>query len=558
MLRTCITIGREFEVTPAEQSICERLGMPLPVEHPDVRLQKQLAFRNEWGMYKRICDGTGKEIVSLVHPDRDRKVYGVDYWYSDHWDPMNYGMEYDPSRSFLDQITELARRVPIPAIVQFDSHNSNYSSWGGAIRNCYLCSCVSYTENCCYCYFTHESRSCIDSTEVHKGELAHTCIYGENIFNVRFAVLVDDCRDSAFLFDCKDCSDCFWCVGLRHKQYCIRNVEYSKEEYEAQLTEELAQAPLTMDTFDRFYQWSLRHPRHCNANMDSENSTGTRLYNCKDCTACYNTAEGENVTHGFGTLKVRDSMDVSFMGFDCELLYNSISGEETTWSGCNFFTMKSSRLWYSMYCLNSQDLFGCIGLRNKRFCILNKGYSEEDYEALRARIITDMQARGEWGRFLPPEASPFFYNETKAQELFPLTESSAGTFPWIHWFPQLEYKGEGYTPQKDSKVYAQEAAAKELLSSVLVCPVSKKPFKIVGQELALYLQMNAPIPLHHPMTRLAERHKYLLPYGLHARSCMNPTRHDTGAPCSNSFETPYGFERPEKVFCEDCYQHTVS
>jgi hypothetical protein len=31
---------------------------------------------------------------------------------------------------------------------------------------------------------------------------------------------------------CHACKDCFGCVGARHKQYCILNKQYTKEEYE--------------------------------------------------------------------------------------------------------------------------------------------------------------------------------------------------------------------------------------------------------------------------------------------------------------------------------------
>ena len=39
--------------------------------------------------------------------------------------------------------------------------------------------------------------------------------------------------DVAFgFFDLRGCSDCILCVGLRNKKYCIRNQQYTKEEYE--------------------------------------------------------------------------------------------------------------------------------------------------------------------------------------------------------------------------------------------------------------------------------------------------------------------------------------
>ena len=36
---------------------------------------------------------------------------------------------------------------------------------------------------------------------------------------------------------------------------------------------------------------------------------------------------------------------------------------------------------YSQFCYNSKDLFGCVGFVTQ-YCILNKQYSKEEYEAL--------------------------------------------------------------------------------------------------------------------------------------------------------------------------------
>jgi hypothetical protein len=33
------------------------------------------------------------------------------------------------------------------------------------------------------------------------------------------------------MFDCKNCENCFMCYNLKDKKYCIKNKQYSKEEY---------------------------------------------------------------------------------------------------------------------------------------------------------------------------------------------------------------------------------------------------------------------------------------------------------------------------------------
>ena len=83
-------------------------------------------------------------------------------------------------------------------------------------------------------------------------------------------------------------------------------------------------------------------------------------------------------------------------------------------------------------CYNSEHLFGCVGLRNKKYCILNKQYTQEEYEKIVPQIITHMQtttakdgAGSERGEFFDPQLSPFGYNETVANEYYPLSKEQA-------------------------------------------------------------------------------------------------------------------------------------
>jgi hypothetical protein len=71
----------------------------------------------------------------------------------------------------------------------------------------------------------------------------------------------------------------------------------------------------------------------------------------------------------------------------------------------------------------SHDIFGCVGLRNQSYCILNKQYTKEDYEIIVAKIIEHMKNTGERGEFFHPSLSPFGYNETVANEYLPLEKA---------------------------------------------------------------------------------------------------------------------------------------
>lgn len=555
MQRTCITTRRPFTITPAEANLCARMQMPLFVEHPEERLQRRLAWRNEWHFYKRTCDATGKHIVSLVHPDRERVVYDLAYWHSDLWNPQDYAMNYDPSRPFLEQFAELVKRVPMPATVLANSVNSQYSAWGNQNTDCYLCSCVSYDRNCYYSYFLTNATDVIDSSSCDSVENLHTCIFAQHCANLTFCMDVEHCGNAQFLLDCKNCHDCFWCVGLRNKQYCIRNVQYSKEEYEQRVKEELSAVNLTYRTFQEFYKWSLRFPRHFSGNNTVENCLGGRLTNCRNCINAFDGFEGDNCHNCFVFAKTEDCVDINYIGYQTQLVYNAIAGEEMINCGCTFYVIGGVNVWYSMFTIRGEDLLGCVGMKNARYCILNKQYTKEEYERLRAEIVASMEREGTWGQFLPRECSPFFYNDTRAQELFPLTatEAAAQGYPWSEHTFEMHYDGPSVEPATTIDEYATPEGAHHLLNGVLVCERSGLPYKVLPQELALYLRHGTPVPSLHPLERVKDRNGLMLPLKLYARSCMNPQRHDTGGACTNTFQTPYAPDRPEIIYCEECY-----
>jgi hypothetical protein len=63
---------------------------------------------------------------------------------------------------------------------------------------------------------------------------------------------------------------------------------------------------------------------------------------------------------------------------------------------------------------NCHHCFGCIGLKNKSYCILNKQYSKEEWESLAEKIFETMEADGSLGKFFPANMNPFYFNDTVA------------------------------------------------------------------------------------------------------------------------------------------------
>jgi len=92
----------------------------------------------------------------------------------------------------------------------------------------------------------------------------------------------------------------------------------------------------------------------------------------------------------------------------------------------------------------------------------------------------------------------------------------------------------------------------------LKCEVTGKPYKLQAGEMAYYIANKIQIPRRHPDQRQDERFAQTNPLHLWHRkcSCQGECQQHQG-PCENEFETSYAPERPEKVFCERCYQNIV-
>ena len=78
---------------------------------------RRMVFRNERLLFRRKDDASGTEIFSEFPAHVPVKVYEKDYWWSDAWDPMAYGREYDFSRPFFEQFKELLYAVDRKSVV---------------------------------------------------------------------------------------------------------------------------------------------------------------------------------------------------------------------------------------------------------------------------------------------------------------------------------------------------------------------------------------------------------------------------------------------------------
>ncbi|MEK7097416.1 MAG: hypothetical protein AAB906_01045, partial [Patescibacteria group bacterium] len=164
----------------------------------------------------------------------------------------------------------------------------------------------------------------------------------------------------------------------------------------------------------------------------SEGSIGDNLLQCKNCYwAFVNLSESENLRYTNSTDKARDSMDV-FGGTNFELCYDSSAALNCNQVRFSKMIRAGLEVEYSAECSNCEYLFGCFGLRNKKYCIFNKQYKPEDYWMRVDEIKTAMLARREYGEFFSVKDSPHPYNDSNAAIEFPLTKEEVLRRGW-YW-----------------------------------------------------------------------------------------------------------------------------
>jgi len=568
--KQCQNCHQNFVIEPEDFQFYKKIDVPPPTFCPECRFARRYVWRNERSLYKRKCSVSGhsEEMVSMYSLEKDYTVYDERFWWSDEWNPLDYGIEYDFSKSFFSQFGTLLSRVPLIGLSVTNNVNSPYCNVSAWDKGCYMISAsgknedtlysnrVAYTKDSCDVYISDKNQSC--------GE----CINCTNCFRTFFSGQSRDCIESRLLFDCVNCQHCFCCVGLRNKSYCIFNRQYSKEEYEEKMREfDFGSFNSFADVRERFHAFSLRFPRRFANVVSCVKTTGDNVKNSKNADFCFDASgveDGKFFTWVYATMK--DSYDIGAgSGIDNERLYecwDTNQCSDVKFSGVVYGSHSASYCWN---CHGSSNLFGCYGLRNKQYCILNTQYTKEEYEELLPKIKAHMMEmpyvdkKGriyKYGEFFPTELSPFAYNETIAQEYFPLTKEDALERGYAWRDPDTK----GYAPTVLSKNLPDHirdvpnSITKEIIqcahasdSKASACTTA---FRIIPEELSFYRRMNLPLPRLCPNCRHYGRLAQRNPLKLWHRKCMKEG-------CVNEFETSYAPERPEIVYCESCYQKEV-
>jgi len=562
--KSCQNCKKDFTIESDDFNFYEKMQVPAPSWCPECRMIRRFAIHNTWNIYWRNCDKCGVKTLSVYEPETKLTVYCSSCWWGDFWDGTEYALEYDSSRPFLEQVRELSEKTPYQALetAYLTLRNSDYSNDIAWSKDCYLVFWADYCDNVFYSSLLNGLKYSADCVRGYQSELCYESIGFTKNYRTFFSDESDTCVDVWFSRNCYSCTNCVGCVNLRGASYCIFNVKYSKESYAEKLEE------LGMDSWTNLRElekkahnfWLTKPYREYNGHSLNLNVTGEHVYTSKNSKEMYivNGAENCKWCQFITVPTAKDCMDYSGWGNNSSLIYESATVGENTNSvyfsyGCYPDCLN---LEYCSWNIAGKNNLGCFNFKRKHYCILNKEYTKEEFEKLKAKITKDMKVNPYidslgrkffYGEFFSPEFSKFPYNKSNAMRFFPKTKEAA--------------MGEGYNwVEREEPVYKITMSAQSLpdtiaeteeniLNEVIGCVNCDRGYRIVKGEFDLLRKMGLPVPHECPKCRENRRFDRMNKPGMYHRTCDN---------CKKEIYTPYAAERPEIVYCVKCYQQEFS
>lgn len=562
MQNFCKQCRLSFEITQDDLAFYDRVSpvfagkkytISPPTHCPDCRQQRRIALCNERNFYSANCGLCRKNILTEQPPHNKKVIYCRECWHSDKWDPCTYGRDVDFSRPIFDQLKELWREVPAENLLnEGTNQNSDYIHYAGFAKNCYLIMHADFCEDCYYGYGFKKNTSCVDGFYNLRCELCYDCVDIHSCYGLKGCQDCVNCSSSAFLRDCVGCKNCFLCVGLREKEYCFGNKQLSAGEYKKMM------AGIDLGSHAQYQKCKSRrkdieknHHFKEFQGQNLENCSGDHLQSCKDT---HRSFDCEDVEHGKYLYQIvtgaKDLYDCNQYGLNLRESYECCTAGNNTYHALfsHQVHMNCADISYCWFIHSSKNCFGCVNVHHKQYCIFNKQYTKDQYEALVPKVIDHMQTTGEWGEFFPFTFSPFGYNKSTAYMYYPMKKEDVLKRGW-NWDDAPD------TPPSVKKTIKSSVLPDsiddipdDVLEWAIECEVTGKPFKLTPQELKFYREQRLPLPRRAWQQRHLDRFAQRNPRKFWMRNC---------AKCAKQIQTTYSPDRKEIVYCEECYLKEV-
>jgi hypothetical protein len=189
-------------------------------------------------LFCRDCNGCHDCFGCVGLRKKEYYIYNIQYTkeeYKEKIKKLNFS-SYKCLQEIKTQSLDLWSKFPRKFIEGFHNTNvsGNYVSFSKNVKDSFL---VRESENLKYCQYLQElpgCKDCYDYTGWGDGsQFLYECSScGIGINSIKFSYNVqENSHDVEYSYMCSGSSYLFGCVGLKKKQYCIFNKQYTKEEY---------------------------------------------------------------------------------------------------------------------------------------------------------------------------------------------------------------------------------------------------------------------------------------------------------------------------------------
>lgn len=519
----------------------EKFTYPTPKTDSTIRMIKRMMFRNERLLYSSKSIISGKNIPTIYHPSTWIKSITWEEW--ENIDTVEYWQKYNFNNRFLDQFKEIFYKVPKLWLLNINNENGiydNFSSWN---KNTFLNADIMNSDNVSYSTTIKNVTNWYDLLQVNNSNYVYNCICSNNLnkcINLQYS---SNCYDCGFSIRCKNCNNCWFCYNLENKSNYLFNKKVR--------IEDIKEIKKNMQTYNWFIklenifknkilQKTIRPDTRI---INSENTIWSTVLNSKNAFICFDSYNIENCRYCLVWEYNNNCMDTTIFNRNSNYVYQAVCGWFLKKSHNCITWRESSNMFFCDFCIWCEYMIWCSGMKNKKYCILNKQYTKDEWLKLAPKIIN--QTKKEWLRweFFPSEISPFPYNDTVVMDYFPvqkvidlkwnLLQPENKEWFWIvkvlepnkfisdafinFWWKdnmiiKRRTKNQDINISNNLEIIKSEKLPQNIneindsiCSKIILCSTTWRPYRITKLELNFYRNMQITLPRIHQDLRHKKR-----------------------------------------------------
>lgn len=280
-------------------------------------------------------------------------------------------------QEFQEAYQKLRFTVPRPPNHSIKCENSDWGDNLYYVTNGTFCYEDAHCNNITYTFDSFKADNCCDGDYIAESDLCYECVDVLNVNNSTYLNYCSRMYESHFCYDCSDSNNLFGCVNLRHKAYCIFNQQYTPEQYHEKVSELKKRSP--HENLSDLRKLMMNFPVTQSKVEHSENCEyGNQVFHSKNLYLCFDSAHSEDGGYLYDSHWNKHCYDMT-QSHHCGFCYEC--NDSTDCNNCHhlIYCDHTTDSAFSENCSYGDHLFGCVGLKQKKYCILNKQYSEEEY-----------------------------------------------------------------------------------------------------------------------------------------------------------------------------------